>query len=83
MIRLSFLVLVVLTLRSSANVVELSAGSADNVLDDNSASWLVMFYAPWCPHCTSMQGTWTSLGSSQLLADKNIRVASAFSLYVP
>lgn len=49
----------------SKNVKELKPKDFDNVvtwkLKDGSCG-AILFYAPWCPHCTAVKDTWENLG---------------------
>lgn len=35
---------------------------------------LVLYYAPWCPHCTSFMSEWNTLGSSRNVNGKTVLI---------
>jgi thiol-disulfide isomerase/thioredoxin len=51
----------------------------DNAISqpEQNNSWLIMFFAPWCPHCKKLIPLWTELAIGyQDNADSNVIVAS-------
>lgn len=65
--------------RESANyfggskfVTELSENNFDerspHTLKEHKCS-IVLFYAPWCPHCKAVKDTWEQLGEQNLFFD--------------
>lgn len=52
--------LVIFVNHSQAKNVVLTDKNWKSLLD---GQWLVKFYAPWCPACRSMEGTWKELAS--------------------
>ncbi len=68
--RVLFAVLAILVCAAvvSAEVVKLTADNFDTIVNDNSKSVLVKFFAPWCGHCVRMQPAYEEL-SKQVGAD--------------
>lgn len=46
----------------SADVIDLTPDNYDKIVNDPSKNVFVMFYAPWCGHCTTMKPAWADLG---------------------
>jgi thiol-disulfide isomerase/thioredoxin len=49
------------TIDSSQNSAKASGGSATEDSSSMSCS-LILFYAPWCPHCKDVKDSWERLG---------------------
>ncbi|XP_067942584.1 thioredoxin-related transmembrane protein 1-like [Watersipora subatra] len=57
-----------------------NANNIHKLTDDNfgkifEGSWLIMFYAPWCPACQSLKSPWEQFASKNLKDDLQIHVA--------
>lgn len=60
---------------NTQNVVNLSRPGIENLLklENRKESWLVVLYAPWCPFCQAMEGSYVDL--AEKLSGSGIKVA--------
>ncbi|XP_042037629.1 5'-adenylylsulfate reductase 1, chloroplastic-like [Salvia splendens] len=60
---------------TSENVVSLSQQGVENLLklENRQEAWLVVLYAPWCPYCRAMEGSYVEL--AEALAGSGVKVA--------
>ncbi|KAJ4976373.1 hypothetical protein NE237_001479 [Protea cynaroides] len=60
---------------SSSNVVNLTRTGIENLtrLEDRREPWLVVLYAPWCPFCQAMEGSYMEL--AEKLDGSGVKVA--------
>ncbi|XP_062088329.1 5'-adenylylsulfate reductase 3, chloroplastic-like [Humulus lupulus] len=58
----------------SQNLVTLSRSGIENLakLENRKEPWLVVMYAPWCPFCQAMEGSYLELADK--LAGSNVKV---------
>ncbi|KAM6585710.1 hypothetical protein CsatB_012712 [Cannabis sativa] len=58
----------------SSNLVTLSRSGIENLtkLENRKEPWLVVMYAPWCPFCQAMEGSYLELADK--LAGSNVKV---------
>ena len=59
----------------SSTIVDLTAESYAQLVQDDKTSLFIKFYAPWCGHCRSLAPDWSALGDA--VADvAGVRVAA-------
>jgi thiol-disulfide isomerase/thioredoxin len=50
---------------SNDGAVKILVGSThDEIVQDSTKDVLIMYYAPWCPHCQNLEPIWDQLGES-------------------
>ena len=55
-------------------VIELDNNDFEDTLNKENTLVFIMFYAPWCPHCTNLMDTWSGL-AKEFGDDNSIAIA--------
>lgn len=66
----SLAVLMVLTARSSAEVITLTEETFSDKIKEKDTVWFVQFCVPWCKHCKNLGTLWEDLGKVMEGADE-------------
>tara|TARA_E500000178_G_scaffold355304_1_gene427456 strand:- start:27 stop:473 length:447 start_codon:yes stop_codon:yes gene_type:complete len=72
-----FVLLVVvigLLIRHYVNYTRSSENFSAHDEDDSHEMKIVLYFAPWCPHCSSFIKEWEKLGDSQKVNGKTVKV---------